>query len=68
MTAMIDSAITTPDTTIATTGKETLAFNVTGLGTNEPADGVGEGAGVGADELLRLGVTETNEIQVKSAT
>lgn len=65
---MTDSAITTDDTTIATTGRETLAFNVTGLGTNEPADGVAEEARVGTDELLRVGVTKTKEIQVKSAT
>jgi len=53
-TAITDSAITTEDTTIATTGREILALSVTGLGTNEPADGV-EDVAAGIDELRRLG-------------
>ena len=56
--AITDSAITTEDTTIATTGRESLALDVTGLGTNESADGV-EVVGPGADELLILGFTCT---------
>lgn len=52
--AITDSDITTEDTTIATTGRETLALNVTGLGTNEPADSV-EVVKTGADELLSVG-------------
>jgi len=46
--------MTTEDTTIATTGRGTLSFNVTCLGTNETADGV-EDEGAGTDEMLRLG-------------
>ena len=53
---MIDSATTTDDTTIATTGRVTLVRNVAGLGTKEPSDGVDE-EGVGTGEL-RLGATE----------
>ena len=45
---------------MATTGRETLVLNVTGLGTNEPADGV-EDVGAGTDELRRLGLTETKK-------
>lgn len=56
---MIDSAMTTDVTTIATTGRETLARSVTGLGTDEPSDGLEE-EGVGTDEL-RLGATETKK-------
>jgi len=48
--------MTTEDTTIATTGRETLSFNVTCLGTNETADGARvEDEGTGTDEMLRLG-------------
>lgn len=65
---MIDSAMTTDDTTIATTGREALVRSVTGLGTDEPSDGVEE-EGVGTGELkpeLRLGATETEKkLEVK---
>lgn len=63
-TAITDSAITTEDTTIATTGREILALSVTGLGTNEPADGV-EDVAAGIDELRRLGFTETKKQKLK---
>lgn len=56
--------MTTEDTTIATTGRETLSFNVTCLGTNETADGV-EDEGAGTDEMLRLGFTETKKHKLK---
>lgn len=56
--------MTTEDTTIATTGRETLSFNVTCLGTNETADGV-EDEGTGTDEMLRLGFTETKKHKLK---
>ena len=59
-TATPESAITTEDTTIATTGKETLVLNATGLGLSEPPDGV-EDVGVGTDVLRRLGLTETKK-------
>lgn len=62
--AITDSDITTEDTTIATTGRETLALNVTGLGTNEPADSV-EVVKTGADELLSVGFTETKTHKLK---
>ena len=64
-TAITDSATTTEDTTIATTGRETLALNVAGLWTNEPrADGV-EIVRVGADELLSLGITGKKKKKVQ---
>ena len=55
---MIGSAMTTHDTMIATFGKESFAASLTGLGADDPSDGVEE-ARVGAGEL-RLGATETN--------
>lgn len=54
-TAMIDSTTTTADTTIATTGRETLACSGTDLFTNEPSEGVVEGGvvegGLGTGKL-----------------
>ena len=56
---MIDSTTTTDDTTIATTGRETLVCSVTGLATDEPSDGVEE-EGVGTTEL-GLGATKQRQ-------